>query len=128
MKTLLQLLKKYGVHIYDNDESAIKEVEKEFLQQAVDKCFEGNEWVLCSEQKPEMGHDPEFPFASEFILLSDGEFCYYGQYEKDEDGFDGFIDSNGDDFSDDGVKIIKWRPLPSTTTKEQLLKELLKEE
>ena len=32
-KTLLELLKKYGVHIYDNDESLISEVETEYKNQ-----------------------------------------------------------------------------------------------
>lgn len=45
MKTLLQLLKKYNVHIYDNDEEIIAEVEKEYAAQ--------DKWISVEESLPE---------------------------------------------------------------------------
>jgi len=73
-------------------------------------------WISIKEKLPRLGEDEEYPYASEMILLSDGEFVYYGQYE-DPSSFGGaFIDSNGDDFSDDGVKITHWMPLPDPNT------------
>lgn len=69
-------------------------------------------WIAVGKELPSIGDDEEYPGASDFILLSDGEFTYYGQYEESEFG-KCFIDSNGDDFSDDGVIITHWQPLPA---------------
>lgn len=71
---------------------------------------EGREWI-SAETPPEIGADPDYPFSSEMILLSDGEFTYYGQYENSEDG-QYWIDSNGDEYADNGVTITHWQPLP----------------
>ena len=78
-------------------------------------------WISVKDKKslPKVGHDPDYPHASEMILLSDGEFVYYGQYECDpaDENFNGFLDSNGDDFVDDGVEITHWMPLPEPPIK-----------
>lgn len=74
---------------------------------------EVDRWISV-ETRPKRGSDPKYKFASDMILLTDGEFVYYGQYENshlnDEDGV--FLDANGDDFSDDGIEITHWQPLP----------------
>jgi len=75
-------------------------------------------WIKCSERLPDIGFDPDYMFASKFILLSDGEHTYYGQYESLEvDGSGDFIDENGDSFADDGVIITHWTPLPEPPKK-----------
>lgn len=69
-------------------------------------------WVDIEKELPVVGHDKEYPYASEFILLSDGEFVYYGQYENSPDLGASFIDANGDAFEDDGVEITHWMLMP----------------
>ena len=67
-KTLLELLKKYGVHIYDNDEALISEVETEYknqfsqlpasvtdeqISEIIEKAVHGarNEWTSHDEEE-----------------------------------------------------------------------------
>lgn len=71
-----------------------------------------SEWISVEDRLPEIGLNEEFEHASEMILLSDGEFTYYGQYESSEEFGSYFIDANGDDFENDGVEITHWMPLP----------------
>lgn len=70
-------------------------------------------WISVKKQLPEIGLNPEFPYASDFILLSDGEFVYYGQHESIDFVGEYFIDSNGDDFEDYGIIIKFWMSLPN---------------
>ena len=69
-------------------------------------------WVDIEKELHVTGLDEEYPHASEMILLSDGEFVYYGQYENSKEFGKSFIDANGDDFADDGVEITHWMPMP----------------
>lgn len=69
-------------------------------------------WVDIEKELPVTGLDEEYPHASEMILLSDGEFVYYGQYENSKEFGKSFIDANGDDFADGGVEITHWMPMP----------------
>lgn len=78
---------------------------------AVSKSFFGG-WINAEKKFPEIGHDEEYPHASEMILLSDGEFVYYGQFENSPDFGQSFIDANGDAFDDDGIEITHWMSLP----------------
>ncbi len=71
-----------------------------------------NNWISIKDKLPEKGSDPEYPHASDMILLSDGEFVYYGQYENSPEFEHGFIDSNGDGFINDGIEITHWMELP----------------
>lgn len=76
------------------------------------------EWISINDRMPEINeHDEEYPNASDMILLSDREFVYYGQYEKSLEFGESFIDSNGDDFSDDGIDILWWMKLPEPPRK-----------
>jgi hypothetical protein len=78
-------------------------------QSALDQCREENRWIPVEERLPEMIEPPEF------ILCSDGEFTYCGQYTESEydDCPAEFVDANGDSFEDDGITITHFRPLPS---------------
>ena len=69
-------------------------------------------WINAEKKLPEIGHNEEYPHASEMILLSDGEFVYYGQFENSPEFEQSFIDANGDAFEDDGIEITHWMRMP----------------
>ncbi len=71
-----------------------------------------SEWVSVYERLPEIGQDEDYPYASEMILLSDGESVYYGQFEKCPDEIGVFLNSEGDDLMDDDIIITHWKKLP----------------
>lgn len=71
-----------------------------------------SEWVSVNERLPEIGQDEYYPYASEMILLSDGESVYYGQFEKCPDEIGVFLNSEGDDLMDDDIMITHWKKLP----------------
>lgn len=73
-------------------------------------------WVDIKRQLPNIGQDREHPFASEMILLSDGKYVYYGQYENTKEFGKMFLDSNGYDFGETGIKITHWMPMPEPPT------------
>lgn len=120
---ITQLQEKYDENGYDcspiiklqriesHIDAALKTYSDESSQQQASQ--EVDRWISV-ETRPKRGSDPKYKFASDMILLTDGEFVYYGQYENshlnDEDGV--FLDANGDDFSDDGIEITHWQPLP----------------
>lgn len=66
MKTLIQLLKKHGVHFYENDEPSIERAEAEFLSQSITPKEEPYELRLetrpCSDCK-------------NYKVLPDGKIC-----------------------------------------------------
>ena len=74
-----------------------------------------SEWVSVNERLPEIGQDEDYPYASEMILLSDGESVYYGQFEKCPDEIGVFLNSEGDDLMDDDIIITHWKKLPQPT-------------
>jgi len=65
------------------------------------------EWIPVEVRLPDVGKDKDFPNCSEMLNLSNGESVYSGMYE---DG--SFIDKDGNDFLDEGIKTTHWRPLP----------------
>ena len=71
-----------------------------------------SEWVSVDERLPEIGQDEDYPYASEMILLSDGESVYYGQFEKSPDFKECFIDTDGNDYEDSEIKITHWMHTP----------------
>ncbi len=70
-----------------------------------------DQWIDVKDDLPEIGHDKEYPGASKMLLLSDGEYVYYGLYEETDDWKD-FVDSEGNGFIDEDIKITHWQPLP----------------
>lgn len=92
-------------------ETSIKQKSSNGVKADVSKSFFGG-WINAEKKLPDIGHDEEYPHASKMILLSDGEFVYYGQFENSPEFGKSFIDSNGDDFADDGVEITHWMELP----------------
>ena len=68
-----------------------------------------SEWVSVNERLPKIGQDEDYPYASEMILLSDGESVYYGQFEKCPDEIGVFLNSEGDDLMDDDIMITHWK-------------------
>ena len=69
------------------------------------------EWISVKDRLPEIGHDKSYPDTSEHILMTNKKIIYYGVYEKFRGGHC-FIDYDGNDLEDDGIKITHWMPLP----------------
>ena len=91
---------------YENYQDIVNEVAIEYHRLM-------SEWVSVDERLPEIGQDEDYPYASEMILLSDGESVYYGQFEKCPDEIGVFLNSEGDDLMDDDIMITHWK-LPQT--------------
>ena len=87
---------------YENYQDIVNEVAIEYHRLM-------SEWVSVDERLPEIGQDEDYPYASEMILLSDGESVYYGQFEKCPDEIGVFLNSEGDDLMDDDIMITHWK-------------------
>ena len=87
---------------YENYQDIVNEVAIEY-HRLVSEC------VSVDERQPEIGQDEDYPYASEMILLSDGESVYYGQFEKCPDEIGVFLNSEGDDLMDDDIMITHWK-------------------
>ena len=87
---------------YENYQDIVNEVAIEYHRLM-------SEWVSVDERLPEIGIDEDYPYASEMILLSDGESVYYGQFEKCPDEIGVFLNSEGDDLMDDDIMITHWK-------------------
>lgn len=112
------IAKKYGYENYNmaiygsSREKPMSDISKYVNEVAIEYHRLMSEWVSVNERLPEIGQDEDYPYASEMILLSDGESVYYGQFEKCPDEIGVFLNSEGDDLMDDDIMITHWKKLP----------------
>jgi Protein of unknown function (DUF551) len=107
-----------GTTVYDRSaKEATIEVVELLEEYASIKLSEASAWVDIKDRLPDVGHDPEYPYSSQMILLSDGESVYYGQFEDVPMLGQSFIDIHGDDFVEYEIQITHWMPLPPAPNK-----------
>lgn len=74
-------------------------------------------WISVKDKLPEIGIDKKYPYASDLVLLSDGDKVYCGYYEdstipEPKYGAKAFLDADGNDFEEADITITHWMPLP----------------